>query len=145
MGPENFDQCDRVFPYPSALGSLLYTRLTRPDCLVAISILCRFMKDPRPQHWAAVKDVFRYLKGTINRGLLYRSSGLTLSQPWTITLWVDSDYGTDPDTRRSRGAHHPLPVRLEQASGLLGVGCDREPREVAVIADFLLQVLFVCL
>ena len=89
--PDKSTDYDHVFPYSSALDCLLYTRLTRPDCLVAISILCRFMKNPLPAHWAAVKDVFRYLKGTINRGLLYRSSGLTLSQPWTITLWVDSD------------------------------------------------------
>ena len=103
MDPDKNTTNDCVFPYASALGCLLYTRLTRPDCLVAISILCRFMKNPQSQHWAAVKDVFRYLKGTINRGLLYRSSGLTLSQPWTIHLWVDSDYATCPDTRRSRG------------------------------------------
>lgn len=61
------------------------------------------MRNPQPTHWVTVKDVFRYLKGTMDRGLLYESSRLTLTQPWTLTLWVDSDYVTDPDTRRSRG------------------------------------------
>ena len=98
--------CSHSFPYASALGCLLYLRLTRPDALVAISILARFLQNPLPQHWTAVKELFKYLKGSINRGLLYRSSGLTLNDEWTITLWVDSDYATsDPDTRRSRAGY----------------------------------------
>ena len=60
------------------------------------------MKNPLKQHWDAVKDVFKYLKGTRNRGLLYRSTVPTLQTAWTITMWVDSDYGTDPDSKRSR-------------------------------------------
>ena len=80
-------------------------RLTRPDCMVAISILAKFMKNPAQQHWTAIKDILRYLKGSRNRGLLYTSSGLTLDQEWTLTLWVDSDYATCPDTRRSRAGY----------------------------------------
>ena len=80
-------------------------RLTRPDCMVAISILAKFMKNPAPQHWAAIKDILRYLKGSRSRGLLYTSSGLTLDQVWTLSLWVDSDYATCPDTRRSRAGY----------------------------------------
>ena len=49
-----------------------------------------------------MKDVFRYLKGSKTRGLLYRSTLGTLETPWCITMWVDSDYGTNPDNRRSR-------------------------------------------
>ena len=98
MGPDKNGDFQPTFPYSSALGSLLYVRLTRPDILVALSILARFMKDPRQQHWAAIKDLFRYLKGTRNRGLLYQSSGLSLDDVWTLTLYVDSDYVTNPDT-----------------------------------------------
>jgi hypothetical protein len=135
--PDKSVKNDHVFPYPSALGSLLYTRLTRPDCLVAISILCRFMQNPQPQHWAAVKDVFRYLKGTINRGLLYRSTGLTLTQPWTITMWVDSDYGTDPDTRRSRGGFLIfLNKNLVAFNSVLQRGLTKPPFDDGVRDDF---------
>ena len=60
--------------------------------VLALSILARFMKNPqKQQHWTAIKDLLRYLKGSINRGLL------TLGDEWTLTLWV-----TCPDTRRSR-------------------------------------------
>ena len=68
--------------------------------MVALSILARFMKNPQKEHWTAIKDLLRYLKGSINRGLLYESSRLTLDDEWTLTLWVD--YVTCPDTRRSR-------------------------------------------
>ena len=61
-------------------------RLTRPDIMVALSILSRFMKNPQKHHWTAIKDILRYLKGTINRGLLYKSPGLTLVDEWIITL-----------------------------------------------------------
>ena len=91
-----------TFPYAAALGCLLYLRLTRPDCLVAISMLARFMKNPQRTHWLAVKAIFRYLKGTKNRGLLYQSSIASATSKWVLTMWVDSDYGTDVDTRRSR-------------------------------------------
>ena len=135
--PDKCAKYEHVFPYSSALGSLLYTRLTRPDCLVTISILCRFMKNPLPAHWAAVKDVFRYLKGTINRGLLYRSSGLTLSQPWTITLWVDSDYGTEPDTRRSRGGYLAfLNKNLVAFNSVLQRGLTKPPFDDGVREEF---------
>ena len=91
-----------TFPYAAALGCLLYLRLTRPDCLVAISMLARFMKNPQRTHWLTVKAIFRYLKGTKNRGLLYQSSIASATSKWVLTMWVDSDYGTDVDTRRSR-------------------------------------------
>ena len=91
------------FPYNSALDCLLYVRLTRLDALVAISILAAYMKCPLKKHWDAVKDVFRYLKGTINRGLLYYlSSRLTLNDSWTIYMWVDINFATYIVNRRSR-------------------------------------------
>ena len=102
MGPVKQEDYSELFPYVSALGAILYLRLTRPDLMVAISILAKFMQNPTKVHWTAVKDVLRYVKGSPARGLLYASSGLTLQQPWKLRLWVDSDYATCPDTRRSR-------------------------------------------
>ena len=102
MGPVKPKDYNETFPYAAALGSLLYLRLTRPDCLVAISILARFMQNPNKSHWIAAKCVFRYIKGTKNRGLLYTKTIKNISGPWKLTVWVDSDYATDIDTRRSR-------------------------------------------
>ena len=103
MCPDKTDDYSETFPYASALGCLLYLRLTRPDALVAISILAKFIKNPSKIHWSAVKNVFKYIKGSKTRGLLYRATvSHGLQKPWRITMWVDSDYGTDPDNRRSR-------------------------------------------
>lgn len=50
-----------------------------------------------------MKQLFWHLRGTPNRGLLYRVSGLTLDDEWEIHFWVDNDYATNnPDSRRSR-------------------------------------------
>ena len=103
--PDKPDDYQETFPYASALGAILYMRLTRPDCMVAISILAKFMKNPQKVHWTAIKDILRYLKGSKDRGLLYTSSRLTLDDLWKLTLWVDSDYATCPDTRRSRAGY----------------------------------------
>ena len=46
--------------------------------------------------------MLRYLKGSKKRGLLYTRTIKDVSGPWKITMYVDSDYGTDVDTRRSR-------------------------------------------
>lgn len=47
------------------------------------------------KHWQAGKRVLRYLKGTTTYGLVYRQ-GKDL-----FNAYVDSDWGTDADERRS--------------------------------------------
>ena len=89
-------------PYANAVGKLLYVRLTRIDTLAAIAECARFMSNPGKQHWHAIKRIMRYLKGTRHWGLIYRSSGKTLKEKWTLAVYVDSDHASDPDQRRSR-------------------------------------------
>jgi transposase InsO family protein len=65
-------EIDRKFPYRQAIGALMYLSVcTRPDLATAISILSKFNANPQPEHWQAVKRVFRYLKGTMGLGILY--------------------------------------------------------------------------
>ncbi|PPQ83632.1 hypothetical protein CVT26_000950 [Gymnopilus dilepis] len=55
----------RDVPYQEAVGSLMYASLgTRPDITYAVQVVSRFSKNPGPDHWEAVKRIFRYLKGT---------------------------------------------------------------------------------
>ena len=57
-------------PYASAVSSLMYAMVsTRPDIAHAVGILSRFMSKPGKEHWTAVKQVFRYLRGTKHYGL----------------------------------------------------------------------------
>ncbi|GKV32746.1 hypothetical protein SLEP1_g41331 [Rubroshorea leprosula] len=51
-------------PYASAVGSLMYAMVcTRPDIAHAVGVVSRFLSNPGKQHWAAVKWIFRYLRG----------------------------------------------------------------------------------
>lgn len=44
----------------------------RPDISFAVSKVSRFMHAPRDTHWSAVKRILRYLKSTIDHGLLIK-------------------------------------------------------------------------
>ncbi|KAF5471074.1 hypothetical protein F2P56_011546 [Juglans regia] len=84
--------------YRSIVGGLQYLSLTRPDISFAVNKIFQFMHSPKNSHWSAVKRVLRYLKGTINLGLLFRpQSSLHLQ------TYCDVDWGGCPDDRRSTG------------------------------------------
>ena len=83
-------------PYSAAVGSLLYLAVcTRPDISHSVGMLSRFVGDPKSEHWQALKGVIRYLKGTIDLGLMYRRGG------GSIMGYTDSDYAGDLVKRRS--------------------------------------------
>jgi len=44
---------------------------TRPDLSQAASMISRYMYDPGRGHWEAVKWILRYIKGTIDVGLVF--------------------------------------------------------------------------
>ena len=83
-------------PYQSLVGGLLYlANSTRPDISYSVGVLARYMSNPGQQHWAAGKGLLRYLKGTVNRGVVY-------SKPDNeIKIYCDADFGGDLDTRKS--------------------------------------------
>ncbi|GKV40824.1 hypothetical protein SLEP1_g48425 [Rubroshorea leprosula] len=59
-------------PYTSAVGSLMYAMVcTRPDIAHAVGVVSKFLSNPGKQHWAAVKWIFRYLRGTSHMCLCY--------------------------------------------------------------------------
>ena len=67
------DEVKRV-PYREAIGSLMYlSNATRPDITFTVNYLARKQLEPTEEDWMNVKRVFRYLRGTSNRGLKYRA------------------------------------------------------------------------
>lgn len=85
-------------PYREAVGKLLYLSIaTRPDISFAVGVLCRFLENPGPKHWAAVKHLLKYLKGTANLRLTYRPT----ASPYLFTTYSDADLGGNPDNSRS--------------------------------------------
>ena len=62
--------------YRSVIGSLRYLVNTRPDITFSVGIVSRFMEYPKASHWAAVKQILRYLSGTVNYGCIYKIVGI---------------------------------------------------------------------
>lgn len=56
-------------PYRKLVGSLQYLDFTRPDVSFVVNRLAQFMHSPLETHWQALKQVLRYLKGTIHHVL----------------------------------------------------------------------------
>ena len=84
--------------YRSVVGSLRYLCNTRPDITFAVGMVSRYLEAPAAPHWAAVKQILRYIKGTAGYGCCYkRGSG---GAPEVIGF-SDSDYAGDMDDRRS--------------------------------------------
>jgi hypothetical protein len=83
-------------PYMEALGSLLFAaQITRPDICYAVNVLSRFGSNPGMPHWTALKRVLRYLKGTVDKCLVYSKTGCDL------VGYCDADWAGDVDERRS--------------------------------------------
>jgi hypothetical protein len=83
--------------YQSMIGSLRYLVNTRPDLAYAVGVLSRFMEAPGKQHWAAMKQVLRYVQGTQGFGCTYREG----SKNAALTGFSDSDHAGDLDDRKS--------------------------------------------
>ena len=86
--------------YAAAIGSLMYVAIgTWVDIAYIVQNLGQFTQNPGPEHWAAIKRVFRYLKGTMDYGLVYRGD---LAWPdKLIVAYTDADWGSDPNNRKS--------------------------------------------
>nr|GEX21029.1 retrovirus-related Pol polyprotein from transposon TNT 1-94 [Tanacetum cinerariifolium] len=82
--------------YHGMIGTLLYLKASRPDLQFAICMCARYQASPTEKHLHAVIRIFRYLRGTINRGLWYlKDSSITL------TAFADADHAGCQDTHRS--------------------------------------------
>jgi hypothetical protein len=83
-------------PYRSAVGSLIYLVTgTRPDIAVAVGEVSKYLENPGRLHWAAVKRILRYLKGTLEMSLLVKPESTD------VVGYSDADWAGDTDTRRS--------------------------------------------
>ncbi|GJV66192.1 hypothetical protein Tco_1477020 [Tanacetum coccineum] len=69
---------------------------SRPDLQFAICMCARYQARPTEKHLNAVKRIFRYLKGTVHRGLWYPKDS-----SFALTAFADADHAGCQDTRRS--------------------------------------------
>ncbi|GKD09282.1 retrovirus-related pol polyprotein from transposon TNT 1-94 [Tanacetum coccineum] len=82
--------------YRGMIGTLMYLTSSRPDLIYVVCLCARYQAKPTEKHLNAVKQIFRYLKGTINMGLWY-SKDIGMS----LTAYADADHAGCHDTRRS--------------------------------------------
>lgn len=85
-------------PYRQAVGSLMYLAVaTRPDIVFAVSYCSQFLDKAEKHHWAMVKRILKYLKGTVEYGILFKHN----FQPGILEAYCDADYASDTTTRKS--------------------------------------------
>ncbi|XP_076910595.1 secreted RxLR effector protein 161-like [Bidens hawaiensis] len=77
-------------------GSLRYLIHTRSDLGFLVGAVSRCMEKPKESHLTTVKQILRYVKGTINYGLKYKRGG-----DGRLVGYCDSSHGTDLDDQRS--------------------------------------------
>lgn len=94
---EGNDDSDSSFPYRQAVGALAYLMVaTRPDISYAVSVASRNLEKPTNVDVMRVKRIFRYLKGTIDKGLVFAKS-----RDKKLICFSDADFGGDSSTGHS--------------------------------------------
>ena len=68
---------------------------TRPDIAHAVGVVSRFLSNPGKEHWAAVKQILRYLRGTFRLGLCFGNDEPVLEG------YIDADMAGDIDSMKS--------------------------------------------
>ncbi|GKB35793.1 retrovirus-related pol polyprotein from transposon TNT 1-94, partial [Tanacetum coccineum] len=81
--------------YHRMIGTLMYLTASRPDLTFVVCMCARYQSKPIEKHLHVVKRIFKYLRGTVNRGIWYpKDSSIAL------TAYADADHAGCQDTRR---------------------------------------------
>ncbi|KAG8492430.1 hypothetical protein CXB51_009732 [Gossypium anomalum] len=95
--------------YRSLVGCLLYLTATRPDILFAVSMLSRFIHCCNVQHFQAAKRVLRYIKGTLDYGVLFNKAETLKLKGYTDSDWA----GSSDDMKSTSGYAFTLGSTME--------------------------------
>ncbi|GJQ89223.1 retrovirus-related pol polyprotein from transposon TNT 1-94 [Tanacetum coccineum] len=82
--------------YRGMVGTLMYLTSSRPDLVYAVCMCARYQARPTEKHLHAIKRIFRYLRGTVNRVLWYSKDSAI-----ALTTFADADHAGCQDIRRS--------------------------------------------
>lgn len=73
---------------------------TRPDIAFALSTVSQYLESPDKIHWNAVKRILKYLKGTVDYGLVFKANTNLI-----LSVFSDADYAGDIETRKSTSGY----------------------------------------
>ena len=91
--------------YREVVGSLIYAMTcTRPDLSWVVSKLSQHLANPADTDWIMLKQVLRYLKGTLHYKLSYVKSENGLG----LIGYSDSDWASSADRRSTTGYYFTL-------------------------------------
>jgi len=82
------------------MGALQYLTFTRPNICFAVNGVCQFMHAPTDSHWAAVRHILRYLKGTTSYGF-----HITRGSSFALHGFTDADWAGSIHDRKSTGSY----------------------------------------
>ena len=82
--------------FKSLVESLRYLTCTRPNILFGIVLVNRYMEVPTMTHLKTAKRILRYLKGTLDYGLLYSPY-----KDFKLVGYSDSDWAKDTNDRKN--------------------------------------------
>ena len=72
---------------------------TRPDIAYAVCRLSRYTHNPNHEHWAAIVRLMKYLRGTMNYGILYTRF------PTILEGYNDANWISDSDETKSTNGY----------------------------------------
>ena len=79
---------------------------TRPDLCYSVTKLSRYLSAPTVDHLNTAKHVLRYLKGTSEKGIVFRK----VDRPMALVGYCDADWGSSVDRRSITGYGFQLSV-----------------------------------
>ena len=80
--------------FKSLTSALQYLTFTRSDIPYAVQQFYLYMHDPREPHLVALKQILRYIRGTLHLRLLLRPSSST-----ELMIYSDADWVGYPDAQ----------------------------------------------
>ena len=83
-------------PYRQLIGSLLYLLGTRPELYYIVVTLSKFVCNPGWIHWLGALVVLMYVNNSLSCGLTFYKH-----QQFKLSVYVDSDWGSNVDDRKS--------------------------------------------
>lgn len=103
--------------YNTMVGTIAWAAQTRIEIAYPANVLARRLKDPTRVMYRMAIRVLQYLVNTSDDGLVIRRQGIKGNTQFRITVYTDSDYASDLETRRSTtgvvGFYNRTPVYWE--------------------------------
>jgi len=69
------------------VGALQYLTMMRPNITCVVYVVSQFTRAPRTMHLFAAKRILRYLRGTLDHGILLHATAI----PSIVVTYFDAD------------------------------------------------------